>query len=86
MLVFAPRGAAQLRIFGIFEEHYQAAKKTETHPDEGQWPAYPSGKSHDEAKKFGSVALSQKSGEGHLLGLKTVKWSVFMFLEGQVFC
>ncbi|CAK9008239.1 unnamed protein product [Durusdinium trenchii] len=37
------------------EEHYQAAKKTETHPDEGAWPAYPSGKSHDEASgKTGS--------------------------------
>ena len=34
----------------IREEHYQAAKKTETHPDDGQWPAYPSGKSHDEVR------------------------------------
>jgi len=32
------------------EEHYQAAKKTETQPDAGPWPAYPSGKSWDEAK------------------------------------
>ncbi|CAL1128819.1 unnamed protein product [Cladocopium goreaui] len=37
------------------EEHYQAAKKTETQPDAGPWPAYPSGKSWDEASgKTGS--------------------------------
>jgi len=34
------------------EEHYQAAKKTETQPDAGPWPAYPSGKSWDEAGPF----------------------------------
>merc|ERR1719472_648237 len=31
------------------EGHYQAAKKTEKDPDGGSWPAYPSGKSWDEA-------------------------------------
>merc|ERR1711982_61883 len=31
------------------EKHYQAAKKTEKDPDGGSWPAYPSGKSWDEA-------------------------------------
>merc|ERR1712019_227939 len=37
------------------ENHYQAAKKTEKDPDGGPWPAYPSGKSWDEASgKTGS--------------------------------
>merc|ERR1712054_519384 len=37
------------------EKHYQAAKKTEKDPDGGAWPAYPSGKSWDEASgKTGS--------------------------------
>merc|ERR1712014_18398 len=31
------------------EQHYQAAKKTEKDPDGGNWPAYPSGKSWDDA-------------------------------------
>merc|ERR1712242_76329 len=31
------------------EAHYQAAKKTEKDPDGGNWPAYPSGKSWDDA-------------------------------------
>merc|ERR1719310_2680924 len=31
------------------EEHYAAAKKTEKDPDGGSWPAYPSGKSWDQA-------------------------------------
>merc|ERR1719433_2281045 len=36
-------------------EHYQAAKKTEADPDGGNYPAYPSGKSWDEASgKTGS--------------------------------
>merc|ERR1719247_2180680 len=35
--------------------HYQSAKKTEKDPDGGSWPAYPSGKSWDEASgKTGS--------------------------------
>merc|ERR1712129_665820 len=37
------------------EKHYQAAKKTEKDPDGGPFPAYPSGKSWDEASgKTGS--------------------------------
>merc|ERR1719476_796503 len=29
-------------------QHHEASKKTEKDPDGGDWPAYPSGKSHDE--------------------------------------
>merc|ERR1711936_802205 len=37
------------------DAHYQAAKKTEKDPNGGSWPAYPSGKSWDEASgKTGS--------------------------------
>merc|ERR1711972_748453 len=37
------------------QAHYEAAKKTEKDPDGGSWPAYPSGKSWDEASgKTGS--------------------------------
>merc|ERR1719450_1467012 len=37
------------------DEHYDAAKNTERNPDGGSWPAYPSGKSWDEASgKTGS--------------------------------
>merc|ERR1719160_689994 len=37
------------------DAHYEAAKKTEKDPDGGSWPAYPSGKCHDEASgKTGS--------------------------------
>merc|ERR1740127_260275 len=37
------------------EKHYQAAKKTEKDPDGGSWPAYPNGKSWDDASgKTGS--------------------------------
>merc|ERR1712019_52141 len=37
------------------EEHYQASKKQEKDPDGGSWPAYPSGKTWDEASgKTGS--------------------------------
>merc|ERR1719238_2356950 len=37
------------------DAHFQAAKKTEKDPDGGPWPAYPSGKSWDEASgKTGS--------------------------------
>merc|ERR1711904_11332 len=36
-------------------KHYESAKKTEADPDGGSWPAYPSGKSWDEASgKTGS--------------------------------
>ena len=38
-----------------FEQHYLASIKTEKDPDGGSWPAYPSGKSWDEASgKTGS--------------------------------
>ncbi|CAJ1378084.1 unnamed protein product [Effrenium voratum] len=48
-------GVALSVIEQTHEEHYQAAKKTETDPDGGSWPAYPSGKSWDEASgKTGS--------------------------------
>merc|ERR550537_372947 len=37
------------------QEHYEAAKKTEKDPDGGSYPAYPSGKSWDDASgKTGS--------------------------------
>merc|ERR1712186_198341 len=37
------------------DAHFEAAKKTEKDPDGGSWPAYPSGKSWDEASgKTGS--------------------------------
>ena len=32
------------------EDHFQAARKTETDPDGGPYPAYPSGKCWDEAR------------------------------------
>merc|ERR1719162_1725566 len=39
----------------MHEAHYQSAKKTEKDPDGGSWPAYPSGRSWDEASgKTGS--------------------------------
>ena len=42
-------GVARSVLEQTHEEHWQAAKKTETDPDGGSWPAYPSGKSWDEA-------------------------------------
>ena len=39
-------------------DHYEAAKKTEKDPDGGSWPAYPSGKSWDEAS--GSTGSGKK--------------------------
>jgi len=37
------------------DKHFAAAKATESNPDGGEWQAYPSGKSHDEASgKTGS--------------------------------
>merc|ERR1711924_296292 len=37
------------------QAHYESAKKTEKDPDGGSWPAYPAGKSWDEASgKTGS--------------------------------
>merc|ERR1719221_663594 len=63
VMKFYENGAALASDMGIdikvLEEqhdlHYQAAKKTEKDPDGGSWPAYPSGKSWDEASgKTGS--------------------------------
>merc|ERR1719221_2261666 len=60
---FYPSGADLAKDMGVplstleatHEAHYQAAKKTESNPDGGSWPAYPSGKSWDEASgKTGS--------------------------------
>merc|ERR1712014_99244 len=36
-------------IVDTHDQHYQAAKKTEKDPDGGSWPAYPTGKSWDDA-------------------------------------
>merc|ERR1711982_103320 len=60
---FYDSGAALAQDMGVsvsvleesHEGHYQAAMKTEKDPDGGSWPAYPSGKSWDEASgKTGS--------------------------------
>merc|ERR1712223_846029 len=60
---FYETGAALAQDMGIalsvleetHEQHFQAAKKTEKDPDGGSYPAYPSGKSWDEASgKTGS--------------------------------
>ena len=60
---FYPSGADLAKDMGVslqtlqdtHDAHYQAAKKTEADPDGGSWPAYPSGKSWDEASgKTGS--------------------------------
>merc|ERR1712125_191086 len=48
-------GVPLAKLEAAHEAHYQAAKKTEKDPDGGSWPAYPSGKSWDEASgKTGS--------------------------------
>mmetsp|Transcript_50585 Transcript_50585/g.69294 ORF Transcript_50585/g.69294 Transcript_50585/m.69294 type:complete len:508 (-) Transcript_50585:273-1796(-) len=63
VMKFYPSGEALAQDMGVplsviettHEEHYHAAKKTEKDPDGGSWPAYPSGKSWDEASgKTGS--------------------------------
>merc|ERR1719384_377033 len=63
VMKFYETGAALAQDMGVplsvleqtHEEHYQAAKKTEKDPDGGSWPAYPSGKSWDDASgKTGS--------------------------------
>merc|ERR1711985_182765 len=41
-------GCSLQTLVDTHEAHYQAAKKTESDPDGGPWPAYPSGKSWDE--------------------------------------
>jgi len=56
VMKFYESGEALARDMGIsvsvleetHEQHYQAAMKTEKDPSGGDWPAYPSGKSHDE--------------------------------------
>merc|ERR1712079_792530 len=48
-------GVSLATLEATHDAHYQAAKKTEKDPDGGSWPAYPSGKSWDEASgKTGS--------------------------------
>merc|ERR1712196_394331 len=63
VMKYYENGAALAKDMGVdlqvlvdeHEQHYQAAKKTERDPDGGSWPAYPSGKSWDEASgKTGS--------------------------------
>ncbi|KAL9139005.1 succinate dehydrogenaase [Amphidinium carterae] len=63
VMKFYESGAALAKDMGIdvqvlvdtHNQHYDAAKKTEKDPDGGSWPAYPSGKSWDEASgKTGS--------------------------------
>merc|ERR1711988_1374545 len=57
VMKFYPDGAALAKDMGVdlsvlvdeHEQHYQAAKKTESDPDGGPHPAYPSGKSWDAA-------------------------------------
>merc|ERR1712228_146098 len=54
---YYPSGEALAQDMGVavsvleetHQAHYEAAKKTEKDPDGGSWPAYPSGKSWDEA-------------------------------------
>merc|ERR1739848_53799 len=63
VMKFYENGAALAKDMGIplkvledeHDQHYEAAKKTEKDPDGGSYPAYPSGKSWDEASgKTGS--------------------------------
>jgi len=63
VMKYYPSGAELAKDMGIplqtlidtHQAHYEAAKKTEKDPDGGSWPAYPSGKSWDEASgKTGS--------------------------------
>merc|ERR1712207_27255 len=57
VMKFYESGAALASDMGIavsfleetHDAHYQAAKKTEKDPNGGSWPAYPSGKSWDDA-------------------------------------
>merc|ERR1719231_1914549 len=54
---YYPSGAELAKDMGVsldvivktHDEHYEAAKKMEKDPEGGSWPAYPSGKSWDEA-------------------------------------
>uniref|UniRef100_A0A7S4WIP6 Cytochrome b5 heme-binding domain-containing protein n=1 Tax=Alexandrium monilatum TaxID=311494 RepID=A0A7S4WIP6_9DINO len=42
-------GVPLSKLEAMHEAHYQASTKTESNPDEGPWPAFPSGRSWDEA-------------------------------------
>ena len=42
------------------DEHAQAAMKTEKDPDGGSWPAYPSGKSWDEASNRAPALIATR--------------------------
>jgi len=44
----ADMGVPVEKIAAVHEQHYQASKKQEQDPEGGQYPAYPSGKTHDE--------------------------------------
>lgn len=67
----------------LLQDHYQAAKKTETHPDEGTWPAYPSGKSWDEARRFQGDGNNLKPWS--VVGwLRVFFFVILWFLWGQV--
>merc|ERR1719345_295499 len=58
------------------EDHYQAAKKTEKDPDGGSWPAYPSGKSWDEAS--GPTGSGKKFYHNIIPGSAVVKEPFFV--------
>ena len=61
------------------EKHYQAAKKMESDPDGGPFPAYPSGKCWDEA--------SGKTGSGKKFYLGTAQMIILPTLKTTVlFC
>merc|ERR1711933_381441 len=54
-------GISMSTLEATHEAHYQAAKKTEKDPDGGNWPAYPSGKSWDDASGIpGSAVATQE--------------------------
>merc|ERR1711939_102920 len=57
------------------EKHYQASQKMEKDPDGGSWPAYPYGKSWDEA--------SGKTGSGHTALLRRDHHSRDPLLHGR---
>jgi cytochrome b involved in lipid metabolism len=44
----AEMGVPVEKIAAVHDQHYNAAKKQEKDPEGGQYPAYPSGKTHDE--------------------------------------
>jgi len=50
--------------------HYEAAKKQEADPEGGKWPAYPSGKCHDEAS--GKTGSGKKFYHNYIEGSKVL--------------